>query len=88
MKLDERMAGGGDMVAGRARGPGDGEHERGDFRRQGQLVRAGVTTPAGTTAAGLEALEERGFRSALAAAVKAATIRSAELGKPSNLAKR
>lgn len=44
-------------------------------------LRAGVTTPAGTTAAGLAALEERGYRAAVAGAVRAATERSIELGK-------
>jgi pyrroline-5-carboxylate reductase len=44
-------------------------------------LRAAVTTPAGTTAAGLSALEERGVRAAMAAAVAAATGRSIELGK-------
>ncbi len=44
-------------------------------------LRAGVTTPAGTTAAGLSALEDRGLRAAMGAAIKAATQRSIELGK-------
>ena len=44
-------------------------------------LRAGVTTPAGTTAAGLAALEDHGIRAAYAAAVRAATNRSVELGK-------
>ena len=40
-----------------------------------------VTSPGGTTIRGLEVLEERGFRSALIAAVKAAAERSRELNK-------
>lgn len=44
-------------------------------------LRAGVTTPAGTTAAGLEQLEVGGLRATVAAAVRAATERSAELGR-------
>ncbi len=44
-------------------------------------LRAGVTTPAGTTAAGLAALEQNGTRAAFADAVRAATLRSIELGK-------
>ncbi len=44
-------------------------------------LRAGVTTPAGTTAAGLQVLEQRAVRSALIDAVQAAAERSRELGR-------
>jgi pyrroline-5-carboxylate reductase len=44
-------------------------------------LRANVTSPGGTTAAGLRALEEHAVRSALLEAVMAATARSRELGR-------
>jgi pyrroline-5-carboxylate reductase len=44
-------------------------------------LRANVTSPGGTTAAGLRALEEHALRSALLEAVMAATARSRELGR-------
>ena len=44
-------------------------------------LRAGVTTPAGTTAAGLAVLEERAVRSAFIDAVAAAANRATELGR-------
>ncbi len=44
--------------------------------------RASVTTPAGTTAAGVRVLEERAVRGAIIDAVAAATERSRELGAP------
>ena len=47
-----------------------------------EALRAGVTSPGGTTAAGLRVLEARGVRSALLEAVAAAAARSAELGGP------
>ena len=44
-------------------------------------LRAAVTSPAGTTAAGLRVIERAGVRSALIEAVLAATARSGELGR-------
>ena len=44
-------------------------------------LRAAVTSPAGTTAAGLRVLEQRGVRAAILDAVSAATERSRELGR-------
>jgi pyrroline-5-carboxylate reductase len=45
-----------------------------------EQLRANVTSPGGTTAAGLRALEQRAVRSAFLEAVAAATQRSHELG--------
>jgi pyrroline-5-carboxylate reductase len=46
-------------------------------------LREQVTSPNGTTLAGLQAMEENGFQNAVLSAVRAATLRSAELGKSS-----
>ncbi len=65
------------LVVGTVRGAGMMLAESG--QSAGEL-RAGVTSPGGTTAAGLRALEDRAVRGAFAAAVAAATEASRRLG--------
>jgi len=62
----QTVAGAAEMVLG------TGEHPA--------VLRERVTSPGGTTIAGLEALEQTGMRGALFAAVEAATHRAGELG--------
>lgn len=46
-----------------------------------EALRAAVTSPGGTTAAGIEVLEDRGLRASIHQAVAAATERSRQLGQ-------
>jgi pyrroline-5-carboxylate reductase len=52
-----------------------------DRRGDPRALRAQVTSPGGTTAAGIAALDEHGAREAFGRAVAAATARSRELGR-------
>jgi len=49
--------------------------------RHPMLLKDAVTSPGGTTIAGLHVMEREGVRNALMSAVEAATKRSEELGK-------
>lgn len=65
------------LVVGTVRGAGMMLAESGDSAAE---LRAAVTSPGGTTSAGLRALEDRAVRGAFASAVAAATERSRRLG--------
>jgi pyrroline-5-carboxylate reductase len=52
-----------------------------ESREHPAILREKVTSPGGTTIAGLHVLEQRGFRGAVMDAVEAATLRSMDLGK-------
>lgn len=52
-----------------------------ETREHPALLKEKVTSPGGTTIAGLQVLEQGGFRGTIMAAVESATIRSTELGK-------
>ncbi|RMF81912.1 MAG: pyrroline-5-carboxylate reductase [Nitrospirae bacterium] len=67
-----------ELAAQTVRGAGALALETGDHPA---LLRQRVTSPGGTTARGLAALEAGGLRAPLAAAVRAATARSRELGR-------
>ncbi len=66
------------LVVGTVRGAGELLAETGE---RPEVLRADVTSPGGTTAAGLRALEARGVRSAFIEAVLAAVERSRSLAR-------
>lgn len=57
-----------------------------DIEKTPAELRYEVTSPGGTTAAAVHVLEERGFRALVEDAVRAAAVRSGELGEAANKA--
>ena len=76
----QTMAGSAAMLLERLDGAADRPVPASDWTPRPPELRAIVTSPGGTTAAGLRELERGGLRAAVAAAVEAAKTRSEQLG--------
>jgi pyrroline-5-carboxylate reductase len=78
----QTILGSGLMLAGTEESATDADGGHGTGGASPAALRDMITSPGGTTAAGLRKLEACGFRSAVVEAVAAATERSRELGRP------